>query len=167
MQPSNSTVTIDGDKFNALAAHVEISTHHDDRGMPLMGSLKCGISFLVDMHDNQNMTCSKLSKLYELAKMVTRDKIKDIKIEYWTDDSQAYALIPFAVGSVFSVRAVVRDPITYSRSICNLHWIRSSLSTCRWATESRPMLVSIRSYSLWQDVNTKARASVVAQSRLT
>jgi len=95
MQPSNSTVTIDGDKFNALAAHVEISTHHDDRGMPLMGSLKCGISFLVDMHDNQNMTYSKLSKLYELAKMVTRDKIKDIKIEYWTDDSQADALCTY------------------------------------------------------------------------
>jgi hypothetical protein len=26
-----------------------------------------------------------LSKLYDLANLVTRDKIKDIKIEFWTD----------------------------------------------------------------------------------
>lgn len=78
--PSNATITIDGDKFNALTAHVEIATHHDDRGMPMMGSLKCGISAIVDMHDNENMSYSVLSKLYELAKIVTRDKIKDIKI---------------------------------------------------------------------------------------
>lgn len=95
MQPSNATVTIDGNKFNALASHVEISTIHDDRGMPLMGSLRCVISAMVDMHDNENIPFGVLSKLYDLANLVTRDKIKDIKIEFWTDESQTDALCTY------------------------------------------------------------------------
>jgi hypothetical protein len=35
---------------------------------------------------------ANLSKLYALAILPTRDKIKDIKAEYWMDDGQADAI---------------------------------------------------------------------------
>ncbi len=105
MKPSNATVTIDGDKFNAIATHVEISTVHDNTGMPMMGSLKCTISAMVDMHDNQNMPFATLAKLYDLAHLVTRDKIKDIKIEFWTDDSQKDALVTYTFRGWLSLFA--------------------------------------------------------------
>ncbi len=94
-QPSNATITIDGETFQALTAHVEFATHHDDRGMPLMGSMKCGISAVIDMHDTGNVSFAKLAKLYELSLQLTRDKIKDIKIAYWVDDAQQDALCTY------------------------------------------------------------------------
>ncbi len=33
-QPSNTTITVDGNKFNALAAHVSLATVHDDMACP-------------------------------------------------------------------------------------------------------------------------------------
>jgi hypothetical protein len=80
-QPSNATITMDGEKYQALTAHVEFATHHDDKGMPMMGSLRCGISAVIDLHDTKNVPFANLSKLYALAILPTRDKIKDIKAE--------------------------------------------------------------------------------------
>jgi hypothetical protein len=80
-QPSNTTVTIDGNKFNALSAHVGISTLHNHNGMPRMGTLQSAIVFVVDMHDNANMPYATLQKIFTLAYVVTPDKIKDIKVE--------------------------------------------------------------------------------------
>ena len=91
-KPSHATVTIDGKKFDALSTQVGFSTVHDDRGMPLMGSLMCSISATVDIHDTDNLSFANLQQLFTLANLVTRDKIKPIKIEYWTDDSQTDAI---------------------------------------------------------------------------
>lgn len=38
------------------------------------------------------MPFATLTKLFDLGKLVTRDKIRDIKIEYWTDESQQDAI---------------------------------------------------------------------------
>lgn len=94
-QPSNATVTIDGDKYQALTVHVEFATHHDDKGLPMMGSLRTGFSTVIDMHDTDNVPFNSLSKLYDLATLTTRDKIKDIKIEYWKDDAQLDAICTY------------------------------------------------------------------------
>jgi hypothetical protein len=94
-QPSNSTVTVDGNSFDSLSSHVEIATVHDDKGMPLMGSLKTAINAIVNMHDDVNMPYGTLSSLFQLANSVTRDKIKDIKIEYWKDEAKQDALCTF------------------------------------------------------------------------
>jgi hypothetical protein len=67
-------------------------THHDDKGMPMMGILRYGISAVIDLHDTKNVSFANLSKLYALAILPTRDKIKDIKAEYWMDDGQADAI---------------------------------------------------------------------------
>ena len=96
MQPSNATITIDGQSFDAMSSHVELSTHHDDRGMPQMGTLRVSINAIVDMHDDENLPFSTLSTLYQLANVVTRDKIKDIKIEFWKDEAQQDALCTYS-----------------------------------------------------------------------
>ncbi|QEE27821.1 hypothetical protein FTW19_07315 [Terriglobus albidus] len=95
-KPSVTTVTIDGNKFNAFAVNVALSTVSEVAGMPMMGSLSCNIQVSVDMHDNTNMPFSTLKTLFDLANVVTREKIKDIKVEFWQDDSQQDALCTYA-----------------------------------------------------------------------
>lgn len=100
--PSVTTVTIDGEKFNAFTANVALATSVDAAGMPGMGSLNCSVQVSVDMHDTQNMPFSTLKKLYTLASVVTRDKIKPIKIEYWADESQQDALCVYSFNGWIS-----------------------------------------------------------------
>ncbi len=94
--PSVSSVTIDGDTFNALSVHVSVSTIHGSVGMPSMGALACSMEVTVDMHDTENMPYATLQKLFNLASTVTRDSIKDIKIQFWTDDSQQNAICTYS-----------------------------------------------------------------------
>jgi hypothetical protein len=95
-QPSNATVTIDGQKFNAVSAHVGVDTHHDDFGLPHMGSLRCSINCVVDIHDTQNMPFATLQNLFSLANIVTQDKIKPIKVEFWQDEKQQDAICTYS-----------------------------------------------------------------------
>ncbi len=94
--PSVTTVTIDGLKFNAYTANVSIATSADMSGMPGMGSLNAAVQVTVDMHDNTNIPFSTLKHLFDLASVVTRDKVKDIKVEYWQDESQQDALCVYS-----------------------------------------------------------------------
>ena len=95
-KPSVTTVTIDGLRFNAYAANVTMATGSDMAGMPGMGSLNAGVQVIVDMHDNVNMPFSTLKRLFELTSVVTRDKVTDMKIEYWVDESQQDALCVYS-----------------------------------------------------------------------
>lgn len=95
-KPSVTTVTVDGLRFNAHTANVSISTSADMAGMPGMGSLNAAVQVVVDMHDNVNMPFSTLKHLFTLTSVVTRDKVKDIKIEYWQDESQQDALCVYS-----------------------------------------------------------------------
>jgi hypothetical protein len=61
-----------------------------------MGSLVTNIRVLVDFHDDTNMPHATLKKLFDLANVVTREKIKDMKIEFWKDDSKQDALCAYA-----------------------------------------------------------------------
>ena len=65
-------------------------------GMPLMGQLVYSIEATVDMHDTRNMPFDLLQMLYGLASTVVRASIKDIKIEFWTDDSQTDVICSYA-----------------------------------------------------------------------
>jgi hypothetical protein len=95
-QPSVTTVTIDGDKFDALSASVSFSTASDNAGMPMMGSFNSSIEVIVDLHDNKNLPFSTVKKLFELSKVVTKDKIKDVKIEFWQDENRQDVLCSYA-----------------------------------------------------------------------
>jgi hypothetical protein len=93
--PYRSTVTIDGTKFDAVSSQVVFETAKDRAGMPEMGSLKTRIRVWGDFHDDKNIPFSAVSKFFELANVVTRDKIKDIKIEFRKDDSHQDALCTY------------------------------------------------------------------------
>jgi hypothetical protein len=95
-RPAMTTITIDGDKFDAISTHVGFTTIHDHHGLPQMGTLKCSIQCVVNMHDDHNLPFPTLNKLFELAKIVTRDKIKDIRIEYWKDETKQDALCTYS-----------------------------------------------------------------------
>jgi hypothetical protein len=90
-----STVTIDGSKFDAISTSVSFSTTKDHAGMPEMGSLTTAIRVWVDFHDDTNMSHATLRKLFELSNVVTREKVKDIKIEFWKDESKQDALCSY------------------------------------------------------------------------
>jgi hypothetical protein len=94
--PYRCTVTIDGTKFNAVATSVRFTTEKDRAGIAQMGSLRTAIRVWGDFHDDQNLPNSALKKLFELANVVTRDKIKDMKIEFWKDDSHQDALCTYS-----------------------------------------------------------------------
>ena len=107
-QPSVTTVSIDDMKFNATATHFSISTVHDAQGMPMMGSLRTATEIIIDMHDNVNLPYDALQKLFTLSNIVTRDKIKPIKLEFWQDDAKQDALCTFSFNgwiSNFSVNS--------------------------------------------------------------
>lgn len=93
-QPSNATVTIDGDKINAISVSVGLTTRHNHVGMPQMGTVACHVTVVVDMHNN--VSYDQLQKLFELAKIVTRDKIKQIKVEFWRDENQQDAICTYS-----------------------------------------------------------------------
>jgi hypothetical protein len=93
--PYRSTVTIDGKKFDAVSTQVVFNTLKDRAGMPEMGSLNTSIKVWVDFHDDVNMPNGTLKGLFDLANVVTRDKIKDMKIEFWKDDSKQDALCSY------------------------------------------------------------------------
>jgi len=99
--PSVSSITIDGERFNALSVHFGVSAAHSV-GMPAMGSLVYSIEVSVDMHDTRNMPFVTLQKLYKLASTVTKDSIKPIKIEFWSDDSQTDAICTYSFNGWIS-----------------------------------------------------------------
>jgi len=93
--PYRSTVTIDGTKFDAVSVQVVFTTAKDRAGMPEMGSLKTRIRVWADFHDDKNLPFSAVKKFFEMANVVTREKIKDIKIEFWKDDKHEDALCSY------------------------------------------------------------------------
>ncbi len=94
--PYRCTVTIDGTKFDAVSTAVKFYTEKDRAGMPQMGSLTTFIRVVADFHDDKNLPYSSVKKFFDLANVVTRDKIKDIKVEFWKDDSHQDALCSYA-----------------------------------------------------------------------
>lgn len=94
--PYRSTCTIDGNKFDCLSISVSFATDKDRAGMPQMGSLQTNIRAYVDFHDDQNMPYSTMNSLFGLANVVTKDKVKDVKLEFWKDDSHNDALCSYS-----------------------------------------------------------------------
>lgn len=97
-----TTVTIDGVKFNALSTQVGIATHHDDNGLPLMGTLKFTADIVIDIHDTENMPFATLQNLFSMANGVTKDKIKPIKIECWKDENRQDAVCTYSFNGWIS-----------------------------------------------------------------
>jgi hypothetical protein len=84
--PCNTTITVDGAQLNAFSTQVGLAAVSDANGMPSMGSLTSAMDFSADMHDTVNVPFSTVRKYFDLANVPTKDKIKDIKIEFWKDE---------------------------------------------------------------------------------
>ncbi len=95
-RPSNATITVDGNRIDVLSAHVGLATHHDHLGLPQMGTLRTAISCMINVHDNERIPFDKVKRLFQLANVVTREKIVDIRVEFWIDDAQQDALCTYA-----------------------------------------------------------------------
>jgi hypothetical protein len=100
--PYRSTCTIDGNKFDCLSISVSFATDKDRAGMPQMGSLQTNIRAYVDFHDDQNIPYSTMNSLFSLANVVTKDKVKAIKLEFWKDESQQDALCSYSFNGWIS-----------------------------------------------------------------
>ena len=95
LQPSNSTAVVDGNRFNVLSPHVGVETAHDFSGMPALGRPMYTFSCAVDLSGTINLPFDTLKRLYDLSNATTRDKIVDMKVEFWTDDSQTDAICTY------------------------------------------------------------------------
>ena len=82
--PYRTTVTIDGQKFQAVTTSVKFNTAKDRAGVAQMGSLATKIRVWADLHDDVNLPFSTVKHLFDLSNVVTRDKIKqhDALISY-------------------------------------------------------------------------------------
>lgn len=109
--PYRSSVTIDGTKFDAVSTQVVFSTAKDRAGMPEMGSLRTKIRVWGDFHDDKNLPYDALNKFFTLANVVTRDKVKDIKIEFWKDDSHQDALCAYKFKGWVSTFETSNPPV--------------------------------------------------------
>ena len=92
-----STITVEGTKFDAVWASVKFFTHKDKAGLPEMGGVQTAIRACVNLDDETNLPHATLKKLFDLANVVTRDKIKDIKIEFWKDDAHQNAVCSYSL----------------------------------------------------------------------
>lgn len=81
------TVTVDGQKFNAIEAVFSMATQNDAAGMPVNQTLTSRLSVWLDVFDDKNIPFSTIQKLFELGNVPDRSKIKDVKVEYWKDDT--------------------------------------------------------------------------------
>jgi hypothetical protein len=96
-QPNIASVSIGGTTFRAVGVHFGISTLTSGlAGMPMMGSLACSIAVTVNLNDQANIPFQTLSKLFNLANVVTRDKIQDIVLTFWTDDAAQDAICTYS-----------------------------------------------------------------------
>jgi hypothetical protein len=87
-QPNIASVSISSNTFRAVGVHFGVSTlNNGSPGMPLMGSISCSVLVMVDLNDQVNMPFATLQSIFTLSYGVTREKIQDIVLTFWSDDS--------------------------------------------------------------------------------
>ena len=95
-QPNIASVSIGPSTFRAVGVHFGVSTlNNGSPGMPLMGSISCSVLVMVDLNDQINMPFPTLQSIFELSYGVTREKIQNIKLTFWADDSAENAICAY------------------------------------------------------------------------
>jgi hypothetical protein len=94
-QPTKSTVTIDGNAFDAVSSSVVFSTPVTAPGVAEMGALVTSVRVVVDFNDDTNLPYGTLNALFTLSNVVTRDKVKAMKIDFWKDDTKSDVLCSY------------------------------------------------------------------------
>ena len=95
-QPNVSSVSIGSDQFRAVGIHFGVSTlNRGFPGTPLMGSIACTVLVMVDLNDQVNMPFTFLRTIFELSYGVSREKIQDIELLFWSDDAAQDAICTY------------------------------------------------------------------------
>src|SRR5262245_41628003 len=89
------TVTVDGTKFDAITVNFGVVTQKDQTGMPILQTLNTKAKVWVDAHDTKNFPFDSFKKLFDLANVPDNKKLKDMKVEYWLDDTKQDALCSY------------------------------------------------------------------------
>src|SRR5215510_11964643 len=89
------SVTVDGTKFDAITVNFGITTQKDQAGMPILQTLDTKARVWIDVYDTKNFPFGTFQKLFDLANVPDNSKLKDIKIEYWVDDTKQNALCTY------------------------------------------------------------------------
>jgi hypothetical protein len=95
MAKNRATLTFDGEKIDVVEAVFAMHTAADPSGMPMMQTLNTTVQCRIDLHDIQNIKFQTLKKLFDLSNVATREKIKEMKIELWNDDSKKDVICSF------------------------------------------------------------------------
>jgi len=86
MAGNRVSVTIDGKKFKAIRVVYGASTQKDKNGKPLLESYGTKVNVWADISDQKQFPFATLSSFFELANVVTSDKFKPMKVEFWKED---------------------------------------------------------------------------------
>ena len=102
------SVTVDGTKFDAITVKFDINTNSDQAGMPILQTLDTVAGVWIDAHDVKNFPFGTFQKLFDLANVPDDTKLKDMKIEYWVDDTKQNAV------STFKFKGWIKKFTTYN-----------------------------------------------------
>ena len=87
-RPRIATVAVGELKFDVIGAHFGVQTQSNGQpGVPNLPSIGTSIVVLVDLHDQLNLPFAALRTLYQWSYDVSKAKIKDIVLTFWSDDS--------------------------------------------------------------------------------
>jgi hypothetical protein len=93
--PVRATLSFDGEKVDVVEAIFAMNTQKDPAGMPVMQTLNTAVQVRIDLHDDQNIKFGTLKKLFDSGNVAVREKIKELKLECWKDDSKKDVICSF------------------------------------------------------------------------
>jgi hypothetical protein len=88
MPISKVGVKIGGISFNSNHVSFSMNTHRDSTGLPILQNLQTTVAIQIDMYDRANIPFDALKALFEMARLPTGANVKDVEINFWSDDAQ-------------------------------------------------------------------------------
>jgi hypothetical protein len=55
--------------------------------MPVLQTLSTGVHLRIDLNDDKNIPFDTIKKLFDLSNVPDRSKLKEMKVEFWKDDT--------------------------------------------------------------------------------
>lgn len=90
---SNSSVTIDGLVVNTFSTLAGIAAATDASGALSATAMNATLEFSVDIHDQSAVPFTTVRALYDLCHSPGEDKIKPIKVQFWTDENRQSSIL--------------------------------------------------------------------------
>jgi hypothetical protein len=118
--PFRANLSFDGTAVSVVSADFSMTTSSDPAGMPMMQTLVTSVSVSIDLHDDKNIPFQTLKKFFDLSNVATREKIKDLKLEFWKDDSKKDVICSFKCKAWISFFHVSNTGGTTYNNVLNI-----------------------------------------------